>query len=155
MLVVGMNRLRAAYVEIDPWVKNHLVTGLTDDSAGIQRTYTMGIRRSGLTHFLASTFVFAGTVNTIVAAGLGAVLADSGHPRSRIRTDRRRLSPDVRRARGLSGAQGLLQRPWRLGEPNPSADPRLKAPFVETNAALLPSLTFGAGSPGRPALTIA
>ena len=77
MLVVGMNRLRAAYVEIDPWVKDHLVTGWTDDSAGIRRTYNMGVTRSGPSYFLASAFVFAGAVNVIVAAGLGAVLADS------------------------------------------------------------------------------
>jgi hypothetical protein len=76
-LVVAMNRLRAAYIEIDPWVKDHFVTGWTDDAAGIQRTYAMGIQRSGLTHFIASAFVFAGTVNVIVAAGLGAVLADT------------------------------------------------------------------------------
>jgi hypothetical protein len=77
MLVVGMNRLRAAYVEIDPGVKDYLVTGWTDDPAGISRTFEMGIRRSGLSHFLASAFVFAGAVNVIVAAGLGAVLADT------------------------------------------------------------------------------
>lgn len=77
MLVVGMNRLRAAYVEIEPWVKDHLVTGWTDDPAGIQRTYAMGVRRSGLSHFLGSAFVFAGAVNVIVAAGLGAALAET------------------------------------------------------------------------------
>lgn len=77
MLVIGMNRLRAAYVEIDPWIKDHLVTGWTDDSAGIERTYNLGVKRSGPSYFLASAFVFAGTVNVIVAAGLGAVLADT------------------------------------------------------------------------------
>jgi hypothetical protein len=77
MLVIGMNRLRAAYIEIDPKVKDYLLTGWTDDSAGIQRTYAMGVPRSGLAHFLASAFVFAGVVNVIVAAGLGAVLADT------------------------------------------------------------------------------
>jgi hypothetical protein len=77
MLVVGMNRLRAAYVELDPWLKDRLVTGWTDDAIGVSRTYDMGVRRSGLSHFLASAFVFAGAVNIIVAAGLGAVLADT------------------------------------------------------------------------------
>jgi hypothetical protein len=77
MLVAGMNRLRAAYVEMHPSVRDHLVTGWTHDAAGIRRTYTMGVRRSGLVHFLASAYVFAGAVNVIVAAGLGAVLADT------------------------------------------------------------------------------
>ncbi|MEV0282952.1 MULTISPECIES: hypothetical protein [unclassified Kribbella] len=77
MLVIGMNRLRAAYLELDPGIQEHLVTGWTDDPAGIDRTYDMGVRRSGVSHFLASAFVFAGAVNIIVAAGLGAVLADT------------------------------------------------------------------------------
>jgi hypothetical protein len=77
MLVAGMNRLRAAYVEIDPSVKDHLVTGWTDDTAGINLTYAMGVHRTGTAHFLASAFVFVGSVNVVVAAGLGAVLADA------------------------------------------------------------------------------
>ena len=77
MLVAGMNRLRAAYVAMDPSVKEHLTTGWTDDASGIHRTYAMGVHRTGLTHFLASAFVFVGTVNMVVAAGLGAVLADT------------------------------------------------------------------------------
>ena len=77
MLVAGMNRLRAAYVEMDPSISDHLVTGWTHDPAGIRRTYAMGVRRSGLSHFLASAYLFASTVNGIVAAGLAAILADT------------------------------------------------------------------------------
>jgi hypothetical protein len=77
MLVAGMNRLRAAYVEMDPSISRHLVTGRTDDRAGIRRTYAMGVPRSGLSHFLASAYLFASAVNGIVAAGLAAVVADT------------------------------------------------------------------------------
>ena len=77
MLVIGMNRLRAAYVEMDPSVAQHLVTGWTDDEEGIARTYSMGVARSRRAQFLASAFLFVGTVNVVVAAGLGAVLADA------------------------------------------------------------------------------
>jgi hypothetical protein len=77
MLVIGMNRLRAACLELDPGIKEYLVTGWTEDSAGVGLTYDMGVRRSPLSHFFASAFVFAGAVNIIVAAGLGAVLADT------------------------------------------------------------------------------
>ena len=77
MLVAGMNRLRAAYVEMDPAVRDYFVTGWTNDAVGIRRTYAMGVRRSGRSHFLASAYVFTSTVNVIVAAGLGAILADS------------------------------------------------------------------------------
>jgi hypothetical protein len=77
LLVVGMNRLRAAYVEIDPTIEQYLVTGSTDDEAGVARTAVMGLPRHRLAHVFASAFVFTGTVNAIVAAGLGAVVANA------------------------------------------------------------------------------
>ena len=81
LLVVGMNRLRAAYVELDPGVEKYLVTGFTDDEAGVTQTYTMGFPRHPRATVLASAFVFTGTVNAIVAAGLGAVIADAAGTR--------------------------------------------------------------------------
>src|SRR3954471_2691891 len=45
-LVLGMNRLRAAYVELDPGITDYLITGRHDDQAGLMDTYTMGIPRS-------------------------------------------------------------------------------------------------------------
>jgi hypothetical protein len=41
-MLVGMNRLRAAYVELDPGMERFLVTVWHDDIAGLTRTYTMG-----------------------------------------------------------------------------------------------------------------
>lgn len=75
LLVVAMNRLRAAYVAIDPTIAEHLVAGWSDDEAGVTRTYMMGLPRRRLATVFASAFIFAGTVNAIVAAGLGAVIA--------------------------------------------------------------------------------
>jgi hypothetical protein len=40
-MVIGMNRLRAAYVDLDPGVAPYLVTGITDDLIGVRRTYGM------------------------------------------------------------------------------------------------------------------
>ena len=77
MLVAGMNRLRTAYIALDPWIKEYLVTGWTEDASGISRTYTPGIQRTGSSHLWGSAFVFVATVNVIVAAGLGAVMADT------------------------------------------------------------------------------
>jgi hypothetical protein len=77
MLVVGMNRLRAGYVALDPSLTDHLVTGWTDTATGVTRTYTMGVPRAGVSHVLASAFVFIGSVNVIVAGGLGAVIANA------------------------------------------------------------------------------
>ena len=41
----------------------------------------MGFGRHPLAHVFASAFVFTGTVNAIVAAGLGAVIADGAGTR--------------------------------------------------------------------------
>jgi hypothetical protein len=72
--VLGMNRLRAAYVEIDPTLEPYFVTGLHDDQPGIQRTYTMGPVRD-VNHVLASASMFVIVVNSIVAGGLAAFAA--------------------------------------------------------------------------------
>lgn len=77
MMVAGMNRLRTAYVALDPWVKDYLLTGWTEDAHGISRTYALGVRRRRSAHLWGSAFVFVASVNVVVAAGLGAVLADT------------------------------------------------------------------------------
>ena len=48
-----MNRLRAAYLEIDPSLAPYFITGVTDDEAGIAQTYTMGPMRN-VSHVAAS-----------------------------------------------------------------------------------------------------
>jgi hypothetical protein len=75
-LVVGMNRLRAAYVGMDPTLADHLVTSWHDDQAGVMRTYTMGTRPV-VSHSLGSTTMFVNIVNTMVAGTLGALIADA------------------------------------------------------------------------------
>lgn len=69
LFIKGMNRLRAAYVDIDPSLAPYFITGLTDDEAGIAQTYTMGVRRD-VSHVAASAGLFILVVNTIVAAGV-------------------------------------------------------------------------------------
>jgi len=77
LLITGMNRLRAAYREIDPGIEPYLVASWHDDSAGLKATYTMGIRRSTFLHSVGSTAMFTNAVNTIVAGTLGALVADA------------------------------------------------------------------------------
>ena len=81
-IVVGMNRLRAAYVAMDPGVAEFLVTSQYDDQAGLMATYTMGMRRSTISHVMGSTSMFINIVNAMVAGTLGALIADaaSGRP---------------------------------------------------------------------------
>lgn len=75
MLVVGMNRLRAGYLDLDPGLADYLITSWNDDEAGLMRTYTMGKRRSMVSHVAASTSFFMMMVNAIVAGTLGALIA--------------------------------------------------------------------------------
>ncbi len=74
LFIVGMNRLRAAYVHIDPTLAPYFITGLSDDRAGVHQTYTMGPKRD-LNHLLASASMFVTVVNTLVAGGLAAFVA--------------------------------------------------------------------------------
>lgn len=74
-IVIAMNRLRAAYVALDPSITQYLVTSWHDDVSGVMRTVTLGTRRSQLGQVLAGTNVFVTAVNTIVAGTLGALIA--------------------------------------------------------------------------------
>ncbi len=76
-LILGMNRLRAAYVELDPGLAQYLVTSPHDDVDGLMDTYTMGLRRSASSHVLGSTAMFMIVVNMIVAGTLGALVASA------------------------------------------------------------------------------
>jgi hypothetical protein len=77
VLLAGMNRLRAAYVEMDPSLSDYLVTSWYDDQAGVMRTYTMGIDRHMVSHIVGSTSMFINIVNTVVAGTLGALVANA------------------------------------------------------------------------------
>ena len=74
-MIIGMNRIRAAYLEIDPGIAPFLVTGSTNDQTGLMTTYTMGMRRSTFSHVAASTSLFVVAFNAIVAGTLGALVA--------------------------------------------------------------------------------
>lgn len=77
--VLAMNRLRAAYTELDPGIRPYLMTSAHDDRAGSGHTYVMFGRRSGPGHFAGSSMMLISTVNAVLAgifvAGLAASLA--------------------------------------------------------------------------------
>jgi hypothetical protein len=70
--IMGMNRLRAAYVDIDPTLAPYFITGLSDDRSGVAQTYTMGPLRD-VNHVLASASMFVTVVNSIVAGGVASL----------------------------------------------------------------------------------
>jgi hypothetical protein len=76
-MLMGMNRIRSAYVALDPEVEQYFVTSRYDDAAGVMASYLMGTRRSNFSHSMASTGIFIDVVNAIVAGTLGALIADA------------------------------------------------------------------------------
>jgi hypothetical protein len=68
--VIGMNRLRAAYLELDPAIERYLVTSAHDDDRGIRQTYNP-LMDPNPTQALASSGAFIVLVNS----GLSGVLA--------------------------------------------------------------------------------
>ena len=73
--VLGMNRLRAAYLDLDTGLEPYLVTSWHDDQQGLMGTYLMGWPRSTFSHVLASTSVFMLALNSMVAGTLAALIA--------------------------------------------------------------------------------
>jgi hypothetical protein len=69
--VVGMNRLRAAYLELDPGIERYLVTSAHDDGNGIWQTYNHLMGPNPIWQPFASSTAFI----TLVNAGLTGVFA--------------------------------------------------------------------------------
>lgn len=74
--VRGMNRLRRAYLEIDPEIARHFVTGSSEDTAGLLRTYGTHIdaKGSNLLHGFVTTPATIAFVDAMVAAVLVSIL---------------------------------------------------------------------------------
>jgi hypothetical protein len=69
--VIGMNRLRAAYLELDPGIERYLVTSAHDDDPGIWQTYNHLMGPNPIWQPFASSTAFI----TLVNAGLTGVFA--------------------------------------------------------------------------------
>ena len=65
MFVIAMNRLRSAYVDIDPGVEKYFFASAHDDEAGMQQTYSF-LRPRGSTQVAGSSMVFIIVVNSAV-----------------------------------------------------------------------------------------
>lgn len=91
MYVIAMNRLRGAYLDLDPGLERYLVSSANDDESGVGRTYyAFGPRRSqifassmmiisvveaAVIGLLAGGIVVAFGGDTIVAVVVGVVVA--------------------------------------------------------------------------------
>ena len=68
-LVLAMNRLRRAYLEIEPGLERYFTTGHHDDERGVIATYMLDgpSRRWLVVHFLVNTPTIVATVNAALA----------------------------------------------------------------------------------------
>lgn len=71
LCVVGMNRIRAAYLEIAPDLERYFVMGTTDDMPGIVRTMAVLPDRSARLNLLSASPTVIAVLNSVLA---GAVI---------------------------------------------------------------------------------
>src|SRR5258705_3497845 len=65
--ILGMNRIRAAYLEIAPELRPYFVMGVHDDLAGASITMAVPPGTPPLLHLIASTPVLVVILNSVVA----------------------------------------------------------------------------------------
>jgi hypothetical protein len=75
--VIGMNRLRAAYAELDPGIDRYFVASKHDDGRGIDQTYAYFPHGSDLVQPLASSMMFILVVDAVVAGVLAGLVASA------------------------------------------------------------------------------
>jgi hypothetical protein len=75
MLVIGMNRLRHAYLELAPELEPYFVTAHHDDHAAILQTYGAGYRYS-VGRVLGGTPALVAIINVVLAGVVAALAAD-------------------------------------------------------------------------------
>lgn len=73
MFVVAMNRLRAAYAELDPGIVPALMASRFDDLAGIQQTYYFLSPKRGVSQVAGSSMLFIIAVNSALLGLLVAI----------------------------------------------------------------------------------
>ncbi|MFE4195403.1 hypothetical protein ACFRJ9_06045 [Paenarthrobacter sp. NPDC056912] len=81
MYVVAMNRLRAAYVDLDPGMARYLMAGYSDDEEGAKRTYYFFGGRRDFSQVAGSSMVFMVTANSaLIALLVGSAMVAAGLP---------------------------------------------------------------------------
>jgi len=75
MCVIGMNRIRAGYLELAPDLERFFVTGIHDDMPGITKTMAVDTRRPLVVHILAATPMMIATLNSVLFGAIVGLLA--------------------------------------------------------------------------------
>jgi hypothetical protein len=75
-LMIGMNRLRHAYLDLAPELEQYLVTSSYDDEASVMQSY--GVHHTlRVSRVLAGTPTLVGAINVIVAGVFAALIAEA------------------------------------------------------------------------------
>jgi hypothetical protein len=79
-LVLAMNRLRYAYLQIEPGLDRYFTTGHHDDEQGVVATYMLDgpSRRWLIVHVLVNTPMIVATVDSAIAAAIVSLLLQVG-----------------------------------------------------------------------------
>lgn len=75
-LMIGMNRLRHAYLELAPELEPYFVTEYHDDEASVMLSYGLNARLR-LSRFLAGTPNLVAAINVVVVGVFAALIADT------------------------------------------------------------------------------
>jgi hypothetical protein len=76
MAIAGMNRIRAAYLEIAPDLRPYFVMGVNDDAQGIGITMAVPPGTAPIVHLIAGTPTLVMVLNAIVAGSIAALCLD-------------------------------------------------------------------------------
>jgi hypothetical protein len=77
MAVMGMNRIRGAYLALAPDLEPIFVMGTTDDPVGMTRTMAVPPRLSPVVHLVSATPSVINVLNSVVAGALTGIVAVS------------------------------------------------------------------------------
>ena len=73
MCVIGMNRIRAGYLEMAPDLRRFFVTGTSDDMPAVARTMGIEPNMSMGVQMIASTPMLVSVLNSVLLAAIGAL----------------------------------------------------------------------------------
>ncbi|RXZ45970.1 hypothetical protein [Agromyces binzhouensis] len=79
MFVIAMNRLRGAYLDLDPGIADYLVTSANDDEAGSAQTYYAYSPRPGQI-WASSAMIISVVVAAVIALFVGGVVLGLAGP---------------------------------------------------------------------------
>lgn len=75
LCIIGMNRIRSAYLEIAPDLEPYFVMGTNDDFAGIQATMANPPGRSMVASIVAATPWLVSVLDALLAGAIGSMAA--------------------------------------------------------------------------------